>query len=184
MVDPRIKRTHSHVFFTIKKMADTPSGIPRSLSDLANAAEMSRRTVSQHWGSIADVLADAIMTSDSIELFEESDSTEDRIRIFLMAFRNDFHQPLVYAAMLALASARKVNQNPSTNEKLFAITRTWMHYFESEIGPITEEQYACLVGPLVFQEMLTTHSANDELIESLVQLGRAIMIPPPSTPQK
>lgn len=180
MVDPRIKRTHAHVFSVIQQMVETRNGLPVTMNDLAATAEVSRRTLNLYWSSIEEVLADAMMAQGFVELFQDSDSTESRIRIFLRSVRDSFQQPLIFTGTLALASTTKFKQDPSADEKLFVITRAWMRYFRSQVGQISEQQYASLVGPIVFQEMLTPTPASDELIESLVQLGLIFLIHSPA----
>src|SRR6187431_34732 len=59
MPDPRIERTRTHVLTIARAMLAERSGEPLTFSRLAEAAQVSRRTLYTHWGSVERVIGDA-----------------------------------------------------------------------------------------------------------------------------
>ena len=58
MVDPRIARTRTHVLTVLNQLLQVP-GNQITLSTLADAAQVSRRTIYTHWGTVEAAVADA-----------------------------------------------------------------------------------------------------------------------------
>ncbi len=62
MADPRIQRTRDHVLGVVRRMLATPSDVPLTFTSLAAEAEVSRRTLYTHWGTIDRLIAEAVTT--------------------------------------------------------------------------------------------------------------------------
>ena len=67
MPDPRILRTRLHILDVLRDMLSRP-GEAITFSSIAVAAQVSRRTLYTHWGSVETAVADATYGSqDSVE---------------------------------------------------------------------------------------------------------------------
>ena len=60
MTDPRIERTRVHVLTVTRRMLAQRTGEPLSFSRLAQEAQVSRRTLYTHWGTVERVIGEAV----------------------------------------------------------------------------------------------------------------------------
>ena len=61
MTDPRVERTRIHVRAIILKMIAGDDEL--TISAVAAAAQVSRRTIYAHWGTIEDLVADSVFAA-------------------------------------------------------------------------------------------------------------------------
>ena len=76
MSDPRVTRTRIHIRQTVRELIAEDGEI--SISSVAVAATVSRRTIYTHWGTIEDLVADSIF-----EAHEQLERAE-----FLTTYKN------------------------------------------------------------------------------------------------
>ncbi len=77
MSDPRVTRTRIHIRTTVRDLLSDGEG-DISISSVALAGQVSRRTIYAHWGTIEDLVADSI--------FEAHESVEREA--FLRTYKN------------------------------------------------------------------------------------------------
>lgn len=171
--DPRLARTRIHVLTAAQRMLADQTGVPLTFSTLALEAQVSRRTLYSHWGSIENLLADALV----FHLDEPDDVSQlplaDRLRDHLLGARAGLSMPIVSTALLTLMTKARVTPD---SEALFGdFDSKWLDEFRDHVGPITPEQYAMLIGPIIFMEFTRHTPASDEMIERIIELGVAML---------
>jgi AcrR family transcriptional regulator len=171
--DPRIERTHTHVLDVVRRILSTPTSEPLTFTLLAREAQVSRRTLYVHWGTIDRVLSEA--ASDSLDESVEAwpVATYDRLVKFLTQLRDSSGEPVAKAALSSLMSL--ATHDPAAAKTLTDLTVSRIALFTFLIAPITAEQYAELVGPIYFIQFATRKPVSDALLDSLIARGAAML---------
>ncbi|PRY69013.1 TetR family transcriptional regulator [Glaciihabitans tibetensis] len=180
MTDPRIKRTRDHVLRTAREMLAEPQGAPLTLSALAAVAQVSRRTLYVHWGTIQQVISEAVTFSreDETELVEGL-APRDILRHLLVTVRSSAQDPASNVALATMVA--HAAQDPAAAAVVRNTVTESVGRFNALLGPTTLEQYSLLVGPILFAEFVGRESASDELIETLVEQGVVLLGLPVAT---
>jgi AcrR family transcriptional regulator len=158
VTDPRIKRTRDHVLRTAREMLAEPQGAPLTLSALAAVAQVSRRTLYVHWGTIQQVISEAVTFSrDSETEALEGLPPRDVLRHLLNALRASAQDPASNVALATMLG--QASQDPAAA----AIVRSTA---EDSLA-----RFSALLGPITIAEFVGRSSASEELVETLVDLG-------------
>ena len=146
------------------------SGEPLTLTSLATTAQVSRRTLYTHWGTIERVISDAVSQQDVDQPgLPEGLPYSERLRIFLVGVRDRLHEPVTNVAIASLI--HQGAQDTKAIGPLSVITDWPMERFENFVGPITRDQFSLLIGPIFLSEFAIREPAGDSLIDSLVEIG-------------
>jgi AcrR family transcriptional regulator len=155
-------------------MLAEPGGAPLTLSALAAEAQVSRRTLYVHWGTIQQVISDAVTFEQSFESVDTAGmSPRDLLRSLLVGIRTSIHDPassVALATMLAQAS-----QDPGAAEVLRTTGAAGPARFTEMLAPTTDEQYALIVGPILYTEFVSRTPASDDLVDQLVERGLEVL---------
>jgi AcrR family transcriptional regulator len=155
-------------------MLAAKSSEPFTFTTLASHAQVSRRTLYTHWGSIEKVISDAVTlraTEDLVDLSELP--PRERLRHFLVSVRSGIGDPVTRVALASL-----MNQSSHDADAALSLTemaQTRLSHFRQTVGEIDENTYLQLVGPIFFAEFLNTLPATDELIDALVERGAQLL---------
>ncbi|WP_157411948.1 MULTISPECIES: TetR/AcrR family transcriptional regulator [unclassified Agreia] len=170
MTDPRIKRTRLHVLETTRRMLSERNGETITLSSLAKEAEVSRRTLYVHWGTIEQVISEAVSLAPGSDGFDpEGLSNRERVVHFLTSVRDGIHEPITKVALTSLI--HHATQEDKAVASMDDMSDKRLEQLRELIGPVTEEQFAQLVGPVYFSELVLHKPASDTLIESLADVA-------------
>ena len=146
------------------------SGAVLTLSALAAEAQVSRRTLYVHWGTIQQVIGDAVSFQYEQQPLELVGlSPRDRLKALLTSIRAGIHDPASNVALATMLSSAA--QSDTAAEVVRATGESGYKEFVTLLGPTTPEQYAQLIGPLVFAEFIGREPASDALVDELVQRG-------------
>lgn len=95
MSDPRVTRTRIHIRQTVRELIAQDGEV--TISSVAVAAKVSRRTIYSHWGTIEDLAADSI--------FEAHEQVEREA--FLTIYKNPLRLlPAMVREVVGLRTAR------------------------------------------------------------------------------
>lgn len=168
--DPRVQRTRLHVLTTAREMLVERSGEALTLTRLATKAQVSRRTLYTHWGTIEAVISDAVaLQQDSAELDPAGLTARERLRLYLYSVRDRLHEPVTNVAIAALVN-QAARDNRST-EPLTVMSEWPISKFHAFVGPISEDDYAILLGPLFLSEFVMRVPASPELMDTLIDVA-------------
>lgn len=147
---------------------------PFTFTTLAAQAQVSRRTLYTHWGSIEKVISDAVTLRAAEELVDLSSlEPRERLRHFLESVRSGIGDPVTRVALASLMN--QSSHDPDAAQALVEMAATRMAHFRQTVGEIDENVYLQLVGPIFFAEFLGNGPASDALIDSLVDRGVALL---------
>jgi AcrR family transcriptional regulator len=174
MSDPRVQRTRLHVLNTARQMLGERSGEPLTLTSLATRAQVSRRTLYTHWGTIERVISDAVTLHENSDgLSPEGLSPRERLEIYLTTIRERLHDPVTNVALATLI--HQAAQDDASAEPLAALGAWPLDAFTDTVGPVTLDQYLQIVGPLFLSEFVMREPASDALLAQLVQTGLDVL---------
>jgi AcrR family transcriptional regulator len=174
MADPRIQRTRDHVLGVVRRMLATPSDAPLTFTSLAAEAEVSRRTLYTHWGTVDRLIADAVSVvfdgdEDAIDELPE----DERLLFFLTLTRDRMAMPLSCAAFAMLMSRALYDQGAVAALK--EIGERGRTLFERHVGPISTLQYELILGPIFHAELMSKAGLTDDQLAELAELAGAAL---------
>lgn len=171
--DPRPARTRAHVLSTVHDMLERREGLPLTFTTIAVESNVARRTLYKHWGTVESLMADALnyFAIERVDLTGMSGKC--RLRNFLLSARDGLALPIVASAILSLMTEAK--HSPEGSAALDQLDTKWITEFTETVAPITTDQYAQLLGPILYVEYATHQRASDALIDTLVERGAAIL---------
>ena len=141
-----------------------------TFSSLSKEAQVSRRTLYVHWGTIEQVISDAVTLPRSEDDARDSNATpRETLRSYLIELRDSLREPVTSVAISTLVN--HAAQNEKAAAALLAMGDARTTQFTALLGPIEPEQYSLLVGPIFFSEFLVREPASDDLIDVLVERG-------------
>ena len=167
MADPLIQRTKDHVLAVARRLLSEPSDVPLTFTTLAAEAQVSRRTLYTHWGTIDRVIAEAATEEFAPEDtdFSGLDLT-GRLCAFLRLVRNRLADPATSVAATGLV-ARAVH-DPEAVDVLAAMVERGRGEFATHVTPITPEQYELIIGPLFHAEFFARSRMTDDQLDAMV----------------
>jgi AcrR family transcriptional regulator len=154
-------------------MLADPSGAPLTLSALAAEAQVSRRTLYVHWGTIQQVISDAVSFEVS-DVFDATGMTRREILFRLLSDeRTTLEDSVTRVALTTMLS--QSNQDAAAAGVVTQTAQAGCDRFSALLGPVTLDQYGQLVGPILFSEFVIRRPASDELLHTLVERGMELL---------
>jgi AcrR family transcriptional regulator len=151
-------------------MLSERNGETITLSSLAKEAEVSRRTLYVHWGTVEQVISEAVSLAPNGEGFDpEGLSNHERVAYFLRSVRDGIHEPITKVALTSLI--HHATQEDKAVASIDDMSQKRLDQLRELVGPVTTEQYAQLVGPIYFSELVLHEPASDALIGTLADLA-------------
>jgi AcrR family transcriptional regulator len=174
VADPRVLRTQLHVLTTARRLLVERSGEPLNFTILAKEAQVSRRTLYTHWGTIERVISASVTALDTVELPDQSGlSPQEKLTALLFAVRDSIADPVTAAALASLVGQAPQDDNAAASLAETTVAR--IDQFRERVSAITPEQFTALIGPIYFAQFVMRETASDELIESLVARGTEML---------
>ncbi|MET0991079.1 MAG: TetR/AcrR family transcriptional regulator [Lacisediminihabitans sp.] len=163
MSDPRIQRTRDHVLSTVRRLLAEPASAPLTFTILAAEAQVSRRTLYTHWGSIDRAISDAVTGSFAGEVGEfDGLSTFESLHRYLIRVRDGMMDP-VFAATATMQIA-KATRDPEAAASLRETNQAAIDEFAERVAPVTAEQYGAIVGPVFFAQLIARSPMTDDAL--------------------
>ncbi|MBK4347722.1 TetR/AcrR family transcriptional regulator [Lacisediminihabitans changchengi] len=160
MPDPRIQRTRDHVLATVRKLLAEPASTPLTFTILAAEAQVSRRTLYTHWGSIDRVISDAVSSTFAGDASDfDGLTTFERLNHFLVQVRDTMCDP-VFAATVTMQMA-KATRDPEAADSLREMNDAAIAEFRERVAPVTTQQYGAIVGPVFFAQLIARVPMTD-----------------------
>jgi len=160
MSDPRIQRTRDHVLSTVRRLLAEPASTPLTFTILAAEAQVSRRTLYTHWGSIDRAISDAVTSSFAGEIGDfDGLSSFERLHRFLTLVRDGMLDP-VFAATVTM-QITKATRDPEAAASLREMNNAAVVEFAERVTPVTPEQYGAIVGPLFYAQLIARDPMTD-----------------------
>ncbi len=151
----------------VRLMLETRPDAPITFTSVSNQAEVSRRTLYTHWGSIDRLIADAVSV-----VFEREEVSlshlpfQERLTMFLRRARNRLATPLTGAALSTLVPRAAFDE--AAAEALRELGVRGRREMAEYVGPVSMLQYDAIVGPLFHSQIIDRVPLTDDQIDELV----------------
>lgn len=170
VTDPRIARTRAHVLSTVRTMLTTRNGERLTFTAVAEKAMVSRRTLYIHWGTIQNLLGEAVSSGVPTDAIDTDDlSPREVLRSFLTSVRDDLVDPISTVALTSLMS--QAVQDDRAAESLASLTSSRVDQLSALLGPVDPQHYSQVIGPIYFTRLVMRGPVTDAAIESLTDRG-------------
>jgi AcrR family transcriptional regulator len=168
--DPRIERTRAHVLGHARDLLSDGGPGAVTYVELAARARVTRQTLYRHWPTREALFVDLARERVALGLIETSGPPEVIIGSFLRAMRegmDDVSNTAPLAALIAQADHDLTCR--SALKSVVAECHGLLNRLLEPFGVVLDaEQYARLVGPVLFQRFFAREPIRDRLIEQLV----------------
>lgn len=155
-------------------MLAEPSEIQLTFTSLSLEAQVSRRTLYTHWGSIDRVIADAVsVVFVNDEMNFESLPESERLHYFLRMTRDRMSLPLTAMAFSTLISRAVYNSEAA--EALTAIATAGRTAFAHRIGEVSPLQYEMVIGPIFHAAFIAREPLTDDQLTELAETSHRIL---------
>lgn len=150
------------------------SGEPLTFSRLADEAQVSRRTLYTHWGTIERVIGEAVtLHSVGVQIDSEGKDPREILRALLRRKRDRLTDPVTHLALASLVG--QASADVKAAEVLASMSLDRLDEYSGLLVPMTRNQFSQIVGPLYFRSLVLGEPIDDEVIEMQVDLGLRIL---------
>jgi AcrR family transcriptional regulator len=150
------------------------SGEPLTFSRLADEAQVSRRTLYTHWGTIERVIGEAVTLAPlGAEVDTEGKGPREILRALLRRKRDRLTDPVTHLALTSLVAQASADDKAA--EVLASMSLDRLGEYSELLVPMTHNQYSQIVGPLYFKSLVLSEPIDDEVIDMQVELGLRIL---------
>lgn len=157
-------------------MLSDRTSAPMTLSSLAAEAQVSRRTLYVHWGTIQQVISESVTFIQPDHIIDPTLLTpRELLRQLLVELRTSVQDPASNVALATMIGSAA--QDDAAAEVVRATGLVGYNEFVGLIGPTTIEQYAQLVGPILYTQFICREPASDDLVDVLVERGLEMLTP-------
>lgn len=150
--------------------------VAMTFTSLAAEAQVSRRTLYTHWGSIDKLIAEAVtfvFLDDDTDL--QSLSPRERLTALLRMARDRMGDPLT-AIAFSMLIARAVRE-PEAVEALKVIATRGRAEFEQHVASVSVTQYELIIGPLFHAAYVAHEPLTDAGIDELAEYALGVLGP-------
>lgn len=150
------------------------SGEPLTFSRLAEEAQVSRRTLYTHWGTIERVIAEAVaLHFDDNDFDPQGKEPRELLRELLGRTRDRLTDPVTHLALTSLVAQASTDDKAA--EALSSMSTERLDEYAALLGDLTNDQYSQIVGPFFFNSLVRGQPITDELLETQVDFGLRLL---------
>lgn len=173
--DPRIQRTKDHVLAITRSLLDEASE-PLTFSLVADRAQVARKTLYNHWGTVENLAAETI----ALVAFDELvvDGLDFRGRMTLSLNKVAEYVSSAGAAIVSVSLLMAAAPYDADARTTLAALEKNMREILSRAGiTMSADQYSILVGSLVYRA-LATGEVPQSLVDASIEVGMSIVADP------
>lgn len=175
--DPRIARTRIHVLNTARQMIRDGS-VALTITSIAEAAKVSRRTLYSHWGEVENLVADTIQVGTLDDNAFLGLDCEERASLFV----TNFAQEMTDGGAKAIANVMSAaTYSSEAGVALTAMTKGMRALYSERVQAISYAEYAQIFFPLILTAVSEPEIPEELLVASI---SRARDFIRRDTPQK
>jgi AcrR family transcriptional regulator len=166
--DPRIERTRQHVLASARELLLAEGAEAVTFSALARQARVSRNTLYRHWATPEQLLVDLTLEYYVMRIDNNGSVT---VPEFLRGLRDNLSTAETASILTALIA--RAHRDESTAEALQHLAGRRKEALASITGPLSDAQFAALVGPLFYQAFVARGRLDDGFVDELISLTTA-----------
>jgi AcrR family transcriptional regulator len=163
--DPRIERTRQHVLAAARELLLAEGAEAVTFSALARQARVSRNTLYRHWATPEQLLVDLTLEYYVVRIDSTSSVT---VPGFLRGLRDNLGTEETASILTALIA--RAHRDESTSVALQHLAGLRKEALAAVTGPLSDAQFAALVGPLFYQAFIARGALDDTFLDELVAL--------------
>ncbi|GAA0963727.1 TetR/AcrR family transcriptional regulator [Kribbella koreensis] len=163
--DPRIERTRQHVLACARALLLTEGAEAVTFSALARQARVSRNTLYRHWATPEQLLVDLTL---EYYVMRVDDNESMTVPEFLHGLRGNLSTSETASILTALIA--RAHRDESTSEALQHLAGRRKEALAAITGPLSDAQFAALVGPLFYQAFVARGRLDDAFVDELISL--------------
>jgi AcrR family transcriptional regulator len=155
-------------------MLTARTGEPLNFSRLAEAAQVSRRTLYTHWGTVERVIGDAIAVEANQSTFDTAGLGPRAILSKLLhTSRERLNDPATHIGLTGLIAQAATDARAA--EALEALGNERLGEYKRLLGIDDFQKYSQIVGPLVFSALVLSKPITDEFIDAQIDVGMQLL---------
>jgi AcrR family transcriptional regulator len=162
-MDPRIDRTRQHVLACAREIMLARGADAVTFSEVGRAARVSRNTLYRHWPTREKLLADLTMSYYAGQ--ESEASAAESVADFLKLVRENLDEPGSAKTLSLLIS--RADHDPAIAQVLRQVAQLRQETLSKITGPLTDAEFALIIGPLLFQAVIARRPVTDEFLDEL-----------------
>jgi AcrR family transcriptional regulator len=171
-MDPRMDRTRQHVLACAREIMLARGADAVTFSEVGRVARVSRNTLYRHWPTREKLLADLTLSYYADQEGGESAETGvGSVADFLRLVRENLNEPGSVETLSLLIS--RADHDPATAQALRDVAQLRQETLSKVTGPLTDAEFALIIGPLLFQAVIARRPVTDEFLEEVAAASAA-----------
>ncbi|MET3805875.1 AcrR family transcriptional regulator [Nakamurella sp. UYEF19] len=177
-MDPRARRTRDMVMDKARLLLAERGVDGLTFSSVGKAAGVSRQTLYRHWATREQLINDVAVTINDLgSAPTPNGSAESHLRAFLMSMRDLAQAPAMESAGTQLVANAASDADSAgvlrdvMDDRIAVLSTGW--------GPVGDDEYALMVGPLMFRMLVLRGTVTDEFIDTIVAEAMMRRVPTP-----
>lgn len=168
-MDPRVDRTRQHVLACARELLLAEGAAAVTFSAVGRRARVSRNTLYRHWATSEQLLVDVTLQYYLDEPGAEAGGPQapaPSVAAFLYAVRDSLRTPGTLAVLGALVA--QAERDATSAEVLRQVAQLRQRALSAATGPLTDAQFAALVGPVFYQALIARRPLDDAFLDELI----------------
>lgn len=170
MVDNRVERTRRVVLEAAREMLPEVGPMAMTYSGLSERTGVTRQTLYRHWPTMESVFVELVLAGPEVGYPSPHADPHRVVTEFLTSLRAGMSDATTAGALMALAA--QADRDTTSADALAAIARDRrdaLNILLSNTGhSVDEDEFARLVGPVMFRRFLARGEVTNELIDATV----------------
>jgi len=162
-MDPRMDRTRQHVLACAREILLAHGVDAVIYSEIGRVARVSRNTLYRHWPTREQLLADLTLSYYADQ--EGEAPAVKSVADFLRSVRGNLDEPGSAKSLGLLIS--RADHDPAIAQALRQVAQFRQEELSQVTGPLTDAEFALIIGPLLFQAMIARRPVTDEFLAEL-----------------
>ena len=165
-MDPRMDRTRQHVLACAREILLARGADAVTYSEVGRVARVSRNTLYRHWPTREKLLADLTLSYYAGQEGDGSAATgAGSVADFLESVRENLDEPGSVKTLSLLIS--RADHDPAIAQALRHVAQLRQETLSKVTGPLTDAEFALIIGPLLFQAVIARRPVTDEFLAEL-----------------
>jgi AcrR family transcriptional regulator len=168
-MDPRMDRTRQHVLACAREILLARGADAVTYSEVGRVARVSRNTLYRHWPTREKLLADLTLSYYAGQ--DGEPSAAESVADFLESVRENLDEPGSVKTLSLLIS--RADHDPAIAQALRHVAQLRQETLSKVTGPLTDAEFALIIGPLLFQAVIARRPVTDEFLDELAAASAA-----------
>ena len=156
-------RTRQHVLARAREILLAHGVDAVTYSTVGREARVSRNTLYRHWPTREKLLADLTLSYYADQ--ENGEAPVRSVADFLKSVRENLDEPGATETLSLLIS--RADHDAAIAQALRRVAQLRQETLSKVTGPLTDAEFALIIGPLLFQAVIARRPVTDEFLAAL-----------------